>query len=214
MNGATIQARIYKGYAIAALKIGVLHDQYRPTSALNPISLGNRLTSLPVSFNSEDFSYMKPNKYGKPTWFAVVDGAQTKVGDYLKGPTGTFFIAAQQPLLPILAVECNRTVSVYRPQQQTGIGAQGYGGDTDANETLLMQAWPASVLQGPKGEKSEAHLPGDTKNAWAAVLMPAFTGVVLRSDDILIDDLARRFVLSSVELTDLGYRMTAMQAQT
>ena len=214
MDGPTAQARVYRGYAIAAGKIGVNHVQYRPLSALNPITVGNQLATLPVSFNAEDFTYKRPNKYGKPAWFAIVDGTKTAVGDYLVGPSGTFFIAAQQPLLPILAVECNRTVNVLRTQQETGVGALGYGGDTDANETLLMQQWPASVLQGTKGEKNDASLPGDTRSPWWSILLPAFPGITLRSSDIITDDLARRYAISSAELTDLGWRLTAMQAQT
>lgn len=214
MNGAAIQARFYKGYAKAAAKVGINHDLFCASTALNPMAIGNKRVSLPVSFNAEDFSYGRPNKYGKATWFAVVDGAQTKVGDYLSGPSGTFFIAAQQALLPILAVGCNRTIDVLRPQQQTGVGAVGYGGNTDESEAMLMQQWPASVLQGTKGEKSEANLPGDVRNPWWAILLPYFTGVTLRSDDIITDDLGRRYIISSAELTDAGWRLTAMQAQT
>lgn len=214
MDGATIQNRVYRGYAKAAAKIGVAHDQYRPIGALSPLAAGNKLASLQASFNAESFTYGKPNKYGKPTWYAVVDGAQTRVGDYLVGPSGTFFIAAQQALLPILAVECNRTINILRPQQQTGVGAVGYGGDTDANETLLIQAWPASVLQGTKGEKTEAALPGDVRSPWWVVLLPHAVGVTLRTNDIITDELARRYIISSAELTDAGWRMTAMQAQT
>jgi len=214
MDGVTLQARVYRGYAIAAGKIGVGHIQYRPLSATNPIAVGNQLLTLPVSFNAEDLGYKRPNKYGKATWFAIVDGSKTHVGDYLVGPSGTFFIAEQQALLPILAVECNRALNVYRPQQQTGVGAVGYGGDTAANETALMQQWPASVLQGSKGEKNDTNLPGDVRMAWWTILMPAFAGVVLRSDDILTDELSRRYVISSAELTDAGWRLTAMQAQS
>jgi hypothetical protein len=214
MDGATLQNRIYKGYGKAAAKIGINHDLYRPRGTQFPLIGSNKLATLPVSFNAEDFKYSRPNKYGKPTWFAVMDGTQTQVGDYLKGSSGTFFIAAQQALLPILAVECNRIINVQRPQQQRGVGAQGYGGDTDANETMLMQEWPASILQGTKGEKSETRLPGDVRMAWWAILLPSAPGVTIRSDDIITDELARRYIVSSAELSDLGWRITAMQAQT
>jgi len=214
MDGAKIQNRVYRGYAKAASKIGLAHALYRPVGAGAALAPGNLITSLPASFNAEDMKYGRPNKYGKPTWFAIVDGAQTQVGDYLVGPSGTFFIAAQQALLPILAVQCSNTINVLRPQQQGGIGAQPYGGDTDANETPLMTGWPASVLQGTKGEKSETQLPGDTRTPWWAVLVPALADVTLRSNDIITDDLGRRLIVSSAELTDMGWRITAMQAMT
>jgi hypothetical protein len=172
---------------------------------------GNLLFSLPVSLNAEDMKYGKPNKYGKATWYALVDGTNLNVGDYFVGPQGTFFIAALQPLLPILVVECNRTVSVFRPEEQAGVGLGPYGANTAANQTLLVSGRPCSILQGTKGEKSESNLPGDTRSPWWTILMP-YAGVDLTMDDILIDDLSRRYVLSSVELSDLGYRITAMTA--
>ena len=215
MDAATLQNRIYKGYAKAATRIGYNTDIHRPKSASNPMASVNKLRAIPVSFNVEDMKYSKPNKYAHPTWYGVYDGTQTQVGDYLTNPQdGTFYVAAQQQALPILLVECNRTINILRPQQETGIGAQGYGGDTDANETALMTAWPASVLQGSKGDKIEMALPGDTRSPAWAILMPYYTGIILRSADIITDDLARRYVISSAELTDLGWRIQAMQVQT
>lgn len=213
MDGTRIQQVVYRGYAISAAKIGLPYAQYRPVSsditALAPIS-----TSLLASFNAEDMKYGKPNKYGKPTWYALLDGTQTQVGDYLVGAAGTFFIAAQQPLLPILAVECNRTLSFARPQAQSDVGAvTNYEGNTPDTQTPLATGWYASVLQGTKGEKNEVALPSDVRTPWWAMLFPAIPGVTLQSGDLVSDDIGRRYILSSVELTDLGYRCTAMQAQ-
>jgi hypothetical protein len=214
MNADLLQQKIYMGYAKAALRIGHTFGVYRPNSQNNPVAGARLVTSLPASFNAEDMKYGKPNKYGKPTWFCLIDGRQTQVGDYLIHGTETYFIAAQQLALPILAVECNRVINVLRPQQLSGVGAQGYGGNTTATETLLMQQWPASVLQGTKGEHNEVQLPGDVRNPWWAMLFPAWPGVTLRTGDIITDELVRRYVVSSAELTDSGWRITAMQAQT
>ena len=215
MDAATLQLRIYKGYAKAALRIGYLTDQYRPNSAVNPLAIGNKLRSLNVSFNAEDMKYGRPSKYGKPTWYGIYDGTLSQVGDYLiSAKDGKFFVAAQQQALPILLVECNRTINVIRPQQISGVGAVGYGGDTDANETVLMTAWPASVLLGGRGEKSEVSLPGDGRNGGFIVLLPYYPSVTIRSDDLITDDLNRRFVIQTAELTDLGWRLQTMQVQT
>ena len=215
MDAATLQNRIYKGYGKAALRLGYMTDIYRPVNGTNPMQQGNKIASINASFNAEDMTYGKPNKYGKATWFGLFDGTQTQVGDYLdNSQDGTFFVAAQQTALPILLVACNRTISIKRPQQQTGLGAVGYGGNVDATETALMTAWPASVLQGTKGEKGGIALPGDTRDPWWTILLPHFAGVTLRSGDIITDDLSRRYVISSAELTDLGWRLTAAQVQT
>lgn len=213
MDSAKLQNRVYKGYAKAALRIGPLFNVFRPSDPLSPLSNGP-VATLNASFNAEDMTYGRPNKYGKPTWFCLVDGTQTLVGDYLINDSQTFFIAAMQPILPILAVDCNRTISVFRPQQQAGQGLMPYGGNTDTNETLLMSGWPASVLQGTKGEKGGVNLPGDVRNPWWQALFPAFSGLNIESAYIVTDDLNRRYIVSSAELTDLGWRCTMMQAET
>jgi hypothetical protein len=213
MDAAKAQALVYKGYAQVAKRIGNAFTLYRPTS-VNMSAATIVATNVLASLNAEDMTYARPNKYGKPTWFAVMDGRFTQVGDYLVGETGTYFIAAQQPLLPILVVECNRTLSFARPQTQAQFGAvANYEGNTPANETALASGWPASVLQGTKGEKNEVGLPGDVRNPWWAILLPAIPGVTFQTGDLVSDDIGRRYVLSSVELTDLGYRCTAQQAQ-
>jgi hypothetical protein len=237
MNSAKIQARIYKAYGKAAKALGTTHKFYRPDNlAVNDSSGGFLLDddggiviadgyivpfgqpayqSISASFNSEDMKYGKPNKYGHPTWYGVFDGTNVDVGDYVIGAAGTFFVAAMQPMLPILVVECNRTASVLRPQQQTGVGAVGYyGGNTPAAEKLLMKGWPCSILQGTKGEKNEVNLPGDTRAPWWTILMPYSMGVVLRTSDIITCDLKRRYIISSAELTDLGWRISASLAVT
>lgn len=214
MDAATLQARIYAGYGKAALRIGYTVSQYRATSATNPTA-GAALATFPASFNAEDMGYSKPNKYGHPTWFGLFDGRLTQVGDYLKNTQdGTFFVAAQQTALPILCVQCNAVVTIKRPQQQPGVGALGYGGDTDAGESALMTGWPASILIGGKGERGAVGLPGDEKNPQWSVLLPAYGSVLLRSGDIITDDQSRRMVISSAEKTDLGWRLVAMQEQT
>lgn len=164
-----------------------------------------------VSLNAEDMTYRRPNKYGKATWYGVFDATGVMVGDYHIGPEGTFFVATLQPLLPILVVECNRTARIVRPQQQSGVGILPYGGNTQATETPLIGPLPCSILQGTKGEKSDAALPGDTRAAWWTVLMP-YHGIDLFPGDIMIDELKQRYVISSNERTDAGYRMTSQMA--
>lgn len=214
MNADFLQSKIYYGYAKSAQYIGPLYSLYRPTSAVNPVSPATLLGTLNASFNAQDMKYSKPNVYGKPLWYALVDGTQTAVGDYLISDDQTFFIAAMQPILPILAVQCTNTLNIFRPQQQTAPGVNPYGGTVDENQTELMTAWPASVLQGTKGEKDGAVLPGDVRLPWWAILLPAWPGVTLLTADIITDDMDRRFIISSAERTDLGWRLTCMQAQT
>ncbi len=210
MDGAKLQDKIYKGYGQAAKRIGYPYQQLRPVSAIDAINVA-ALQTLPASFTT-NFNYSAPNKYGIATWLGLFDARECTPGDYLVGHQGTYFIAAMQDTLPIYCVQCNRTISVLRPSMPEGVGAVGYGGDTAATEEPLMTNWPASVLQGTKGEANEVKLPGDVRTPWWAILVPAWPGVTLRTSDIITDDLGRRYVISSAELTDLGWRMTAMQA--
>jgi hypothetical protein len=259
---SSIQSKIWKGYDRAARILGSKFQFYRPafqnfqtegggsleTEAGGKLLLegtkqypGNQLFMRHVSLNAEDMKYGRPNKYGKATWYALVDGHDLKPGDYFIGQRahsgllledggklltesggemllegamqGTFFVAGLQHLLPILVVECNRTISIYKPQAQPGVGAQEYGGTTADNQKLIVSGVPCSILQGTKGEKSEASLPSDTRSPWWTVLMPASVGSVV-SDDIIEDDLGQRYIVSSPELTDLGWRLTCMMALT
>jgi hypothetical protein len=204
VDQASIQSKIWGGYASAAKRLGADFQFYRPGATFP----GAPLFTRPVSLNAEDMKYGKPNKYAKPTWYALADGTGLQAGDYLVGPQGTFFVAALQPLLPILVVECNRTATLSRVQAQTYVGAGGYGGMTGNNETAYASGVPCSILQGTKGEKNDAGLPGDTRLPWWQILMPAQAGTV-EYGDLIVDDLGRRYVVSSPELTDLGYRITA-----
>ena len=213
MDGTALQARIYRGYAIAAAHIGLSYDFYRPSSSTSPLAVGNKYQSAPAAFDP-DQRFVKPNGYNKPIWFGTFDGTASQVGDYVTGHGRTFFIISQQALLPIQCVDCNRTVSVLRAQTPSGVGALGYGGSTAANETTLMGGWPASILELAKGTRDAVKLPGDTMNPNFTVLLPAFSGVTIFSRDAISDDLGLRYDVTAAELTDLGWRLLVTLADT
>lgn len=212
MDGVRLQNRVYYGYAQSALRIGLPFQQYRPMSASNP--LATVLSTLPASFNAKDLKYGKANGYGSPVWYCLADGRVMQVGDYFVGPS-TYFIASMQPILPIQAVECNRTVTVYRPQQTPGVGAQPYGGNTASNQTAIATGFPASILINTKADKGVAGLPGDTRLGWWNMLLPPLPGaIVIQDADVVQDDLGNRYVVSDAELTDMGWRITMAESET
>jgi len=217
MTPDQINAKIYAGRAKAAARLGYPFNLFRPLTASSP--LGNLVTTLPASFNAADNTYLRPNLYGKAVWFTDLDGRLVQVGDYLVNaakPAERYFIAARQSLLPIAVVECNATLSIFRPASTTGqIGIGAYGGENIATDTQLVNAYPCSILQGSKGDKSLINLPGDVRTPWWAILLPPIPGVVqLMNDDIAFDQFGKRYKLSSCELTDMGWRTTAVEAQT
>lgn len=220
MDAATLQNRIYQGYAKAAIRIGTLYNQYRPSTAADP--LATQRGTIYTSFNAEDFGYSKPNKYGKPTWYALLDGTLTRPGDYLVGSQGTFFIAAQQLNLPILVVECNRSVRIARNAAPTTVGAVAYGGSNDstAADNLgtssagnLLTGWPASVLIGGRSDKMVTE-PMSVKSAGYQVLLPCSVPITISQGDVLHDDLNRRYSVYAAELTDLGWRLNVNEEHT
>jgi hypothetical protein len=212
MDGATLQRQLYRGYARAAERAGLPYQLFRPTGALGPMA-GPPLTPLPAAFSPEDYAFEHPQTYGKALWQALLDGSQVQVGDILVGPK-TYFIAAQQALLPILAIEAPQIVDVRRPFRETGVGYQAsYGGTTPAQETIIMEQWPASILQGARGENTGANLPDDLRAPSWALLMPAWPGIELLTSDVVQDGLGRRFAVASAEITPLGWRLTALQEQ-
>jgi hypothetical protein len=147
-------------------------------------------------------------------WYGIFDAAYTLPGDYLVQNNGTWFIAAQQKLLPVLCVQTNRIVSFMRPAAQSSIGVNTYGGVTAANVTPIMTDWPASVLVASREGRPLANLPNDTSVSYWTVLMPACAGVVLETADLMSDDLGHSGVVTTTELTDLGWRLAVRQATT
>jgi hypothetical protein len=215
MSGDRLQQLIYqRGYAMTAARTGLAYRQFRATGPFDPMS-GPALGSLPALF-SQDNTVQTPNLYGNAVWRAWLDGTQVQVGDILAGAR-TFFIVAQQPLLPILAVEAPRTVDIRRPFHQAAIGfSPVYGGDTPAQETIVMRQWPASILQGMRGGTADAALPDDVKAPGWSLLLPATPAppVLLFPSDIVVDDLGRRFTIASAELTSFGWRLVTHQAES
>lgn len=206
---ALIQQAIWYGYRASASVLGKPHSIYRPTSAVQPISPETLVTVLPAIFTPSDrYGFKEGAGYAKALWSVLVDGNQTRPGDILVGET-TWYIASMEPDLPIMAVRCSSTVTVTRPTSTTGIGLRAPSGDVVTQETTLMAGWPASILQGTKGEKPDSGLPDDVRAPWAAILLPAVEGVELRTDDIITDETDRRFVISGCERSYMGWRLTA-----
>ena len=216
---AAIQAAINAGYATAASILGVPFQVYRPTGNANPIAPANLFATLPATFAAgKTLKFAAASGYASPTWTALVDGSITRPGDYLvevfpqPGSSGPreFFIAAQQPLLPILAIECNAVLTVSRPGPAVdeGFGSIAYG---DAGPpTPEMVSFPASLLAGTKGEAASDGLPRDSRQPWYAVLFPAIPGIEVRTDDEITDARGYRYEVSSAELTDLGWKLSVM----
>jgi hypothetical protein len=216
MQEDRLQDTIRRGLGRAARAAGSVCDAYRPDGAGSPLRPGCRYLRLPVLF-SPAAGVHRVSAHGHPLWNAAFDAAYSRPGDYLvrKSDGAVFFIAAQPPLLPVLCVLTDRTVSFSRPSGPGVVGAGSYGGVQRATATTLLQTWPASVVAIGDGG-FDASLPADMHPATWTVLLPGAGaddgGPVLRGGDLMTDDLGRYGVVTSAELSSLGWRLHVRQA--
>lgn len=213
LPGEVIPDLICSGLGQAAQAVGDWCDLFRPTGPAAPTAAGNRLLRLPAAFaNPRGFAV--PVGYGDALWEGYFDAAYSQPGDYLSGSDGVFFVAAQPRLGPVLCVKTNRTLSLSRPAAPLAGGVNGYVGVRSTTAVPLLTGWPASVLAAGSGGRGA--LPGDAPGllggagGWSVLLPTAF--VTLRPGDLAQDDLGRSGVVSSAELTDLGWRLHVRQA--
>ena len=219
MDGATIQSRIYAGRGRAALRVGLDCRQYRPLTVSAP--LGNLVGTIKAAFNAGDDNYRSANEFGDAVWHADLDGRLTRPGDYLVRVTDgqIWYVAGQQQLLPILMVDCNRSVRVLRQQQTPGaVGLLAYGSASPCDPATMAALlgtttalWPASILLNGRGMTPSAGLPGSARMAGWRILLPPSIPVTIRAGDLAIDDLGRRYTIDAAENTDLGWRCNAQE---
>lgn len=204
-----IQSAIDYGYGVAAEVLAPPYAHYRPVGTGTPIAPENQIGALPASFSTDDYRYKRAPAHGKPIFSTLIDRSQIALGDYLVGPEGTFFIAGMRALLPVISIECNALVSFSRPgRQDVGVGSVDNGSADPGPGRPLFEGWPASMLQGTKGEKSSSGLVRDSRNPWFVVLLPFVDGVDIRTDDEMTDDRGQRFIVSSTELGPMGWRLS------
>lgn len=215
MDGPGIDQKIRFGYAKAAKKLGKPFELYRSATPFNPLSIGNLIGSLPAVV-TVDWEWMKSNKPGNAIWWILIDGQDSSYplsaqeGDYLVGDQ-TFFILTKEYQMPMSAAECNRVVSIIRPEQPIGVGNQGYAAYTLPTSTTIMEGMPISILKDRGGRFADSKLPTDTDQPGWIVQMPNLGGVNILTGDIMIDDVGDNYVVSTNEETEFGWRLVVRQ---
>ena len=214
MNCDKLQDRLHFALGLAARQIGHSADLFRPTGSFNPIGTANRILRLTAWFMPAKGNDGRTNVYGEPLWHGIFDASYTRPGDYLNMGGALFFVASQEPLLPILCVKCNRIISVARPSLQSNAASNSYGGYTSGSSTNVVEGWPASVLGESRSGASAADLPTDQIVPYWDILLPVVRGIVFSPGDFITEDLLRTAVIASSELTSLGWRISAKMAVT
>jgi hypothetical protein len=212
VSEARLADRIGWGMNIAARKLGAPADAFRPQGPENPLRLANRYIRLHACFTTPQAAFRQAGGYGNALWHGIFDSTYTQPGDYIVQRDRVWFVAGQEPLLPVLCVRTNRALSFSRPGAPQSPGANGYAGVTAANSTTLLRDWPASVLGTSGSGRPDADLPTDSSVPYWTVLLPGAAGVVLRPSDLMTDDLGRNGIIAAAELTELGWRLTVKQA--
>jgi len=214
MDSRKLQDRLYLGSGLSARHIGQTTDAFRPNGPFKPLDSQNRFLRLPATFVSLSGNDRRTNVYGEALWHGIFDASYTRPSDYLVQASATFFVASQAPLLPVLCVKTNRNISIVRPNVQTSIANNAYGGYTSGSSAILMAGWPASVLGENRSSASTTDLPTDQGIPYWNILLPAIGKLILAPGDLITDDLNRTAVITTSELTDLGWRMNAKLATT
>lgn len=201
-----IQAKISRGYAKAAARLGSQFVQYR-VQTFPVISETNIVQELYFAFDmSDSFSFAEPLDYNKAKYYALFDNTNAQIGDYFYDYTGrTFFISNLEPLKPPEVILCNETLSLYRPAGSTGV-SNGYGGDT--TPALYASGVPVSLLPESRGEANESGLPGAIRAPWMQVLIPPLAGIDVKTYDLFIDSQNRRWIVSMCSLAKEGWYTT------
>lgn len=206
------QDTVARALGRAALAVGLTTDVFRPRDSRPPIVAGNRVVRLHAAFTGPDERFARPPGYGNAVWYGLFDTAYTAPGDYLRQGDALWFIAAQPRLMPALCVRADRVATFVRPVTTRTVGPGGYGGVNLGDSQTLLRGWPVSILATERPARTEAALPGDAGLAVWSVLLPALSGIVLEPADLLVDDLGRRAIVASAELTTLGWRLVVHQA--
>lgn len=212
MDGQRLQDRLYLGLGRSARHVGRLADAFRPRGPLRPLDKANRFMRLPATFMSAKGNSGRTNVFGDPLWYGIFDASYTRPGDYIVSEIGTYFIISQEPLLPVLCVKANRTISIVQPNVQSGPAGNAYGGFTPGAVATLIDAWPASVLGENRTSASTTDLPTDQAVPYWNILLPAVAYPAVSPGDRVIDDLDRTAIIVGTELSDLGWRISAKMA--
>lgn len=212
MNGTLLNAKIQRGYAISAGKLGTLFDVYRSASGIDhPIQPSNKIATLPVSFSIKT-KYNQAPQYTTNMWTMLIDQTVAKAGDVLNNGTDTYVIVSEVPLLPPLALNTSNLVKIERPNGVSGVGNVGY--ETPQLTTIATYV-PAFISAKKETGNQPVGLPGSiSKRVYWEISIYAPNGTI-RDRDIITDDYGYRYqVVANDWNSPLGYLLLAERMES
>ena len=107
-------------------------------------------------------------------------------------------------------------ITVFRNPSPTTVGLLNYGGRTTANLTQITpEPVPASVQSRRDGQAGEVKLPADGTRAFWYIHTPrgALAKGLVKTGDVMVDDLDRHFQVTSEYWHNLGARFTVLRLE-
>jgi hypothetical protein len=204
MDGATLQERIYAGYARDAQHTGLLYSVYRPDTPILPTDLSYLVGTAYCRFAAEK-RFEVPHKYKEPTYYLYADGRELEKGDFLVSDDATYFIADKQALLPMQAVRCNDVVSIGRLRYV----------DITQVEDPIATAYPIFRQLKKLDQKPVSSTYGASTGAtpiaeWFVYVPIDWT--LLKQGDIVTDQTGRRYAIGSIDPTEIGAVLVMRQS--
>lgn len=105
-----------------------------------------------------------------------------------------------------------RTINIHRPAVADGTGALPYQGETAVAESTTLLSLPASIQHRSGKGSGNTGLPADApKKADWYIFIPAHAACLgsVTENDIVIDDLGKRYQIIAAYWNSLGYRIAA-----
>lgn len=210
MNQAGISAKAWRGYGIAAAKLGGSCSLYLPTGPMNPMAGAPAATILCTASADPGFGFKKPEAWGKPHDLLLCDPTPLALGAIVSGAEGTWFVSRLLPIEPAAAVLSDAVIDVLLPGGAGVPGVNPYGSEQAGTDAVLASGWPASIIARERGDTPRTGLPTDIRTAWCDVLMPTVPGVVLQTGLRLRDTTGRCMTVTICSPTSWGWQMVAV----
>ncbi len=215
VNAASVQNKINFGFIKTAKVIGDTYNWYRPAQAITPIGASSLLGTALAQFAQDPFFvFYKPADFPVAhRWYGTFSIQDTlQAFDYFVGHGGTFYNLDIERFVAVECIWCNRTVTVARPAENLILGTDpNYGGESVEFPEIILQGWPVSLRllgSGMKMRGTDLNLPSDAPLGGYQMFIPPLAGAMLQYNDIVTDDLGRRYVISSLETSPLGWRVS------
>lgn len=214
MDGATIQAKVYYGYAQAAKRVGRPFVQFRAVSGVTTLaspSIAVINAAMTVA-SASGFNFQRPPLETDVLFSALVDGSLVQVGDILRDANGvSFVVGSMAHLAPPVTIRANAVVRIFRRSVASlAAGLNAYQGPTLVNETATLANLPANIELTSAGKASRSTtLPSDAPGPlkYTLHLSPQVDTTMVAIDDAVIDDAGRRFMISGFERTPSTLRL-------